>query len=136
MRNMVLPLAGTSMALRAGFAIARDTGEIATEWSRYHQDVVRHAAKAGQALLRARTFKAMLEVHAKLLRGTTQSFHDRIVKIAETASRTATRPHDAPKEAGVEQTDAPKKRASNRLGTRHGRADMAPESVNDNAVRL
>jgi hypothetical protein len=110
-------------------AIARDTREIATAWSRYHQDVVRHTAEAGQALLRARTFKEMLEVQAKLLRGTAQSFHDRTVKIAETASRMATRPHDALKEA-----------ASNKPGTsvsgRHGRADMAAESVDDNAGRL
>jgi hypothetical protein len=101
-------------------AIARDTREIATAWSRYRQDVVRHTAEAGRALL---------EVQAKLLRGTAQSFHDRTVKIAETASRMATRPHDALKEA-----------ASNKPGTsvsgRHGRADMAAESVDDNAGRL
>jgi hypothetical protein len=62
-------------------------------------------------------------VQAKLLRGTTQSFHDRIVKIVETASRMATRPHDAPKEAGVDQTG-------------HRRADMTAESVNHDAGRL
>jgi hypothetical protein len=45
----------------------------------------------------------MLEVQAKLRRGTMQSFHDQIVKIAETASRMATRPHGALKEASVEQ---------------------------------
>ena len=90
MRNKVLPLADTSTALRAGFAIARDTGEIATEWSGYHQDVVRHTSEAGQALLRACTFKDVVEVQAKLLCGTTQSFYDRIVKIVETARRMVT----------------------------------------------
>ena len=109
-----------STALRAGFAIARDARQIATEWSRYYQDVMRHTSKAGRALLRARTFKDMLEVRAKLLRGTTQSFRDRIVRIVETASRTAPRPHDAPKEASVDQTG-------------HCRADMAAESIKDNA---
>ena len=102
MRNKVLPLADTSTDLRAGFAIACDTGEIATEWSRYHQDVVRHTSEAGQAAFRACTFKDMVEVQAKLRCGTTQSFYDRIVKIVETARRMVTRPLDAPKEASVE----------------------------------
>jgi hypothetical protein len=44
----------------------------------------------------------MLEVQAKLLRGTTQSFHAHMVKIAETASRMATRPHYALKQATAE----------------------------------
>ena len=102
MRNKVLPLADTSTALGAGFAIAGDTREIAAEWSRYHQEVVRHSSEAGQALFRACTFKDMVEVQAKLLCGTTQSFYDRIATIAETASRMVRRPLDAPKEASVQ----------------------------------
>lgn len=102
MRNNALLLADTSAVLRAGFAIARDTREIATEWSRYHQDIVRHTSEASQALLRARTFKDMVEVQAKLLCDASKSFHDRIKKIAETASRMAMRPLDAPREASVE----------------------------------
>jgi hypothetical protein len=101
MENKSLPLPGTSTALRAGLAIARDTREIATAWSCYHRNAVRHTSEAGQALLRARTIDEMLVVQAKLLRGITQSFHDTIVKIAETASRMTTRPHDASKEASV-----------------------------------
>jgi hypothetical protein len=57
MRNEVLPPAGLSTALRAGFAISRGTGEVATGWSRYHEDVLRASTEAGQALLRARTLK-------------------------------------------------------------------------------
>jgi hypothetical protein len=93
MRNKVLPLAGTSTALRAGFAIARDTREIAA---------VRHTSEAGQALLRTRTFEDMVEAQAKLLCGTTQSLYDRIVKIAKTASRMVMRRQAAPKEASGE----------------------------------
>jgi hypothetical protein len=104
MRNKLLPFAGTSTALRVSSAIAGDIQEIAVAWARYAEDVVRHTSEASQALLRARTFKAMLEVQAKLLRDTMQSFHDQSLKIAETASRMATRPHDALKEASVEQT--------------------------------
>jgi hypothetical protein len=92
MRNKLVPLA----------AIAGDTQAIAVAWARY-AEVVRHTSEASQALLRAHTFKEMLEVQAKLRRGTMQSFHDQIVKIAETASRMATRPHSALKEASVEQ---------------------------------
>jgi Phasin protein len=103
MSNKLLPVGGTLPALRAGVAIARDTREIATAWSRYHQDVMRHTSEASLALLRSGTFKEILEVQAKLLRGTTRSFHDQMVKIAETASRMATRPYHALKEASAEQ---------------------------------
>jgi hypothetical protein len=84
-------------------AIARDTREIATAWARYHQDVMRHTSEASLALLHAGTLKEILEVQAKLLRSTAQSFHDQMVKIAETASRMVTRPHDALTEATAEQ---------------------------------
>ena len=105
MSNRLLPVGGRLPALRAGLAIARDTREIATAWSRYHQDVMRHASEASLALLRAGTFKEILEVQAKLLRGTTQSFYDQMVKMAETARRMATRPHHALKEATAEQVE-------------------------------
>ena len=93
MRNKLVPLA----------AIAGDTQAIAVAWTRYAEEVVRHTSEAGQARLRAHTFKEMLEVQAKLRRDSMQSFHDQIVKIAETAGRMATRPHDALKEASIEQ---------------------------------
>jgi hypothetical protein len=64
---------------------------------------MRHTSEASLALLRAGTFEEMLGVQAKLLHGTTQSFTDQMVKIAETASRMATRPYIAPKEATAEQ---------------------------------
>ena len=78
MRNKVPPLADASTALRTGFAVARDTREIATEWSRYHQDVVPHTSDASQALVRVRTLKDMVEVQANFCaaprsRSTTES---------------------------------------------------------------
>jgi hypothetical protein len=60
---------------------------------------MRHTSEATQALLRARTFSEMLEVQAKLLRDNMQSFLDQSAKIAEIASRMATRPLDALTEA-------------------------------------
>jgi Phasin protein len=103
MSNKLLPRGDTLPALRAGLAFARDTREIATAWSRYHQDVMRHTSEASLALLRAGTFEELLEVQAKLQRAITQSFHEQMVKIAETTSRMATRPNDALKEATAEQ---------------------------------
>jgi hypothetical protein len=102
MRNKLLPFAGTSTAFRAGSAIAGDIQEIAAAWSRYAEDVRRHTSEASQALLRVGTFREMLTVQTKLLRDTMQSFHNQSLKIVETASRIATRPLDALKEASVE----------------------------------
>ena len=65
---------------------------------------MRHSSEASQALLRARTFSEMLEVQAKLLRDNMQSFLDQSAKLAEIASRMATRPLDAFKEASGGQT--------------------------------
>jgi hypothetical protein len=96
--------AAASEALRSSSAIAGDAQEIAAAWARYAEEVMRHTSEASQALLRARTFSEMLEVQAKLLRDNLQSFLDQSAKIAETASRMATRPFDALKEASGEQT--------------------------------
>jgi hypothetical protein len=65
---------------------------------------MRHTSEASQALLRAQSFSEMLEVQAKLLRDNMQAFLDQSVAIAEAASRMATRPLEAMKEASTEQT--------------------------------
>jgi hypothetical protein len=65
---------------------------------------MRHTSEAGQALLRARTFNEMLEVQANLLRDNMQAFLEQSAKIAEAASRMATRPFDAPKQTGADPT--------------------------------
>ncbi len=64
---------------------------------------MRHTSEASQALLRARTFNEMLEVQAKLLRNNMQAFLDQSVRISESASRMATRPLEALREASSEQ---------------------------------
>ena len=64
---------------------------------------MRHTSEANQALLRARTFKDLLEVQTNLVRASMESFHDQNLKIAETASRMAMRPLDALKQTTVEQ---------------------------------
>jgi hypothetical protein len=83
-----------------------DAREITAAWTRYAEEVMRHTSEASQALLHARTFGEMLEVQAKLLHDNMQSFLDQNAKIAETASRMATRPFDALKEASGGQTRA------------------------------
>jgi hypothetical protein len=96
--------AAATGTLRSGSAIASDAQEIAAAWTRYAEEVMRHTSEARQALLRARNFSEMLEVQAKLLRDNMQSFLDQSAKIAETASRMATRPLDALKEASGGRT--------------------------------
>jgi hypothetical protein len=96
--------AAASGTLRSGSAIAGGAQEITAAWTRYAEEVMRHTSEATQALLRARTFSEMLEVQAKLLRDNMQSFLDQSAKIAEIASRIATRPLDALKEASGGQT--------------------------------
>jgi hypothetical protein len=64
---------------------------------------VRHTSEANQALLRARTFKDLLEVQTNLVRASMESFHDQNLKIAETTGRMAMRPLDALKQTTVEQ---------------------------------
>ena len=70
------------------------------------EEVMQHTSEASQALLRARTFAEMLEVQAKLLRDNMQSFVDQSARIAEAASRMATRPFNALKQASGDQTRA------------------------------
>jgi hypothetical protein len=96
--------AAASGTLRSGSAIAGGAQEITAAWTRYAEEVMRHTSEASQALLRARTFSEMLEVQAKLLRDNMQSYLDQSAKITEIASRMATRPLDALKEASGGQT--------------------------------
>ena len=96
--------AAANAAQRSGSAVAECTQEITAAWARYAEEVMRHTSEASQALLRARTFNEMLEVQAKLLRDNMQAFLDQSVRIAESASRMATRPLEALKEASSEQT--------------------------------
>jgi len=65
---------------------------------------MRHTSEASQALLRARTFNEMLEVQANLLRDNMQAFLEQSARIAEAASRMATRPFEALKETSAQPT--------------------------------
>jgi len=96
--------AAASGALRSGSAIAGGAQEITAAWARYAEEVMRHTSEASQALLRARTFSEMLEMQTKLLRANMQSFLDQSATIAAAASRMATRPFEALKEASGDQT--------------------------------
>jgi hypothetical protein len=91
-------LAAASTAQRSGSGVTECAQEITTAWARYAEEVMRHTTEASRALLRARTFSEMLEVQAKLLRDNMQAFLDQSVKVAESASRMATRPLEALRE--------------------------------------
>jgi hypothetical protein len=95
--------ATASAAQRSGSALAGCTQEIAEAWARYAEEVTRHTSEASRALLRARTFNEMLEVQARLLRDNMQAFLDQSVRIAESASRIATRRLEALKETSPER---------------------------------
>jgi hypothetical protein len=95
--------AAASAAQRSGSAVAECAQEITAAWARYAEEVMRHTSEASQALLRARTFNEMLEVQAKLLRENMQAFLDQSVRIAESASRMATRPLEELKAASTER---------------------------------
>jgi hypothetical protein len=95
--------AAATAAQRSGSAIAECAREITAAWSHYAEEVMRHTSEASQALLRARTFNEMLEVQAKLLRENMQAFLDQSVRIAESASRMATRPLEELKAASTER---------------------------------
>jgi len=90
-------MAAASGAARSGSALAEGAQEIIAGWARYAEEVMRHTSEASQALLRAQTFSEMLEVQARLLRDNMQAFLDQSGRIAEAASRMATRPFVAPK---------------------------------------
>jgi hypothetical protein len=95
--------AAANAAQRSGSAVAECTQEITTAWARYAEEVMRHTSEASQALLRARTFTEILEVQAKLLRENMQAFLDQSVRIAESASRMATRPMEELRTASTER---------------------------------
>jgi hypothetical protein len=92
-----------SAAQRSGSAVAGCAQEITTAWARYAEEVMRHTSEASRALLRARTFNEMLEVQAKLLRDNMQAFLDQSVRVAESASRMATRPLEELRTASAER---------------------------------
>jgi hypothetical protein len=96
-------MAAASAVQRSGSAVAECTQEITAAWARYAEEVMRHTSEASQALLRARTFAEILEVQAKLLRENMQAFLDQSVKIAESASRMATRPLEELKAASTDR---------------------------------
>jgi hypothetical protein len=92
MRQAADASTAASAAQRSASAVAECTQEITAAWARYAEEVMRHTSEASQALLRARTFTEILEVQAKLLRENMQAFLDQSARIAESASRMATRP--------------------------------------------
>ena len=95
--------AAAGAAQRSGSAVAGCTQEITAAWARYAEEVMRHTTEASQALLRARTFNEMLEVQAKLLHDNMQAFLDQSIRIAESASRMATRPLEELRTASTER---------------------------------
>ena len=92
--------AAASGLARSNAAMTDCAQEITAAWARYAEEVMRHTSEASRALLRSRTFSEILEVQAQLLRDNMQAFLDQSLKVAEAASRIASRPFEAIREAG------------------------------------
>jgi hypothetical protein len=90
-------------AARSGSAMADCAQEITTAWARYAEDVMRHSSEASRALLRSRSFSEILEVHTQLLRDNLQALLDQSLKVAEAASRMASRPFEAIMETAADK---------------------------------
>ena len=88
-------------APRSDLPLTACAQEMTAAWARYAEDVVRHTTEASEALLHARNFTEVLEVQAGLLRNNMQAFLEQSARIAEVASRMATRPFAALREANV-----------------------------------
>lgn len=91
---------GAKAALRSSVTVAEGVGEIAAIWTHYAEEVMRHSAQAGQALLRCRSWNEIVAVQTGLLRDNAQAFFDQSVKLAEIGSRLARSPFAAPSETG------------------------------------
>jgi hypothetical protein len=64
---------------------------------------MRNTSEASQALLRARDFTEMLDVQGHLLRNNLQAFLEQSARVAEAASRMATRSFEASRQTTQEQ---------------------------------
>ena len=107
-REAVRQAADTSAAAASGLArsnsaVADCAQEITAAWARYAEQVMRHSTEASRALLRSRNFSEILEVQTQLLRDNLQAFLDQSLKVAEAASRMASRPFEAIKEAASDK---------------------------------
>jgi hypothetical protein len=93
--------AAASVLARSNSAMADCGQEITAAWARYAEEVMRHSTEASRALLRSRRFSEILEVQTQLWRDNMQAFLDQSLKVAEAASRMASRPFEAVKETAA-----------------------------------
>jgi vacuolar-type H+-ATPase subunit H len=92
-----------SGAARTGLALTDATEEIVSVWMHYAGDVMRNTSQAGEALLRSRSIPEVMQVQVGLLHDNLQSFLDHSAKLADTASRMATRPFEVAREESTDQ---------------------------------
>jgi hypothetical protein len=84
--------ATASAAMRAGSTLAEGAQEITDAWVHYAEDVMRQTSEAGRAMVGCRSLTEMVEVQARLMRGSLQAFLDQGTRITEIAGRMAARP--------------------------------------------
>jgi hypothetical protein len=91
--------AGAEAAIRTGSSLAEGIQDVTNAWTHYAEEVMRQTSEASRALIGCRSLTEMLEIQSKLLRGNFQAFLDQSSKLAEIATRMATRPFEELKQA-------------------------------------
>jgi hypothetical protein len=87
--------AAITRAGRISSGFADGTQEIVGVWERYAQDLLHNSSEAREALFRARTLTAMMQVQANLMRGNLQSFFSHWSRLTDVATRLGLRPLEA-----------------------------------------
>jgi hypothetical protein len=95
----VASAAGADAAMRTGTSFAEGVQDMTNAWAHYAEDIMRQTSEASRALIGCHNLTEMFEVQARLLRGNLQASLDQGTRIAEIASRMATRPFEALKQA-------------------------------------
>jgi hypothetical protein len=88
-------VAAAEAATRTGSSLAEGMQDISKSWAHYAEEVMRRSSEATRAMIGCQSLSEMFEIEANLLRGNLEAFLDQSSKIADIASRMATRPLQA-----------------------------------------
>ena len=84
--------AAITRAARTSSVFADDTQEIVRVWACYAQDLLHNGSEAGEALFRACSLTAMMQVQANLMYGNLQAFLSHWSRLSDIATRAGLRP--------------------------------------------
>jgi hypothetical protein len=87
--------AAAEAATRTGSSLAEGMQDITKAWAHYAEEVMDRTSEATRAMIGCQSLSEMFEIEAKFVRSNLEAFLDQSSKIAEIASRMATRPFEA-----------------------------------------